>query len=100
MLMLADSELEMGVGELRHPDNFKWTKYPGDVLPLWVADMDFRVAASIRKALRPGGGGGVFLVGGGGGVVWGGGGVDEFWRGCFDDDADLSAVFVGDWGSG
>ena len=50
--MLADSELEMGVGELRHADNFKWTKYARDVLPLWVADMDFRVAGSIRKALR------------------------------------------------
>ncbi|HEV7302337.1 MAG TPA: PatB family C-S lyase [Tepidisphaeraceae bacterium] len=36
---------------LRHPDSFKWTKYPQDVLPLWVADMDFPVAPSIITAI-------------------------------------------------
>lgn len=30
----------------------KWTWYPKDVLPLWVADMDFLAAPSIRAALR------------------------------------------------
>ncbi len=30
----------------------KWTWYPKDVLPLWVADMDFPAAPSIRAALR------------------------------------------------
>ncbi len=30
----------------------KWSKYPADVLPLWVADMDFAVAPEILAALR------------------------------------------------
>jgi cystathionine beta-lyase len=30
----------------------KWTLYPGDVLPLWVADMDFPIADPIRRVLR------------------------------------------------
>jgi len=30
----------------------KWTAYPDDVLPLWVADMDFPVAEPIRRVLR------------------------------------------------
>lgn len=30
----------------------KWRQYPSDVLPLWVADMDFPVAEPIKQALR------------------------------------------------
>lgn len=30
----------------------KWTRYPKDVLPLWLADMDFPTAPQIRTALR------------------------------------------------
>jgi cystathionine beta-lyase len=30
----------------------KWTTYPDDVLPLWVADMDFPLAEPIRRVLR------------------------------------------------
>ena len=30
----------------------KWNRYPDDVLPLWVADMDFAVAPCIVDALR------------------------------------------------
>jgi len=30
----------------------KWTRYPADVLPMWVADMDFAVAPTISAALR------------------------------------------------
>jgi cystathionine beta-lyase len=30
----------------------KWTAYPEDVLPMWVADMDFPVAPAIQRALR------------------------------------------------
>lgn len=37
---------------LRHPDSGKWTMYPPEVLPLWVADMDFAPAAEILEALR------------------------------------------------
>lgn len=32
-------------------DSLKWSAYPEDVLPLWVADMDFPVAEPIRKAI-------------------------------------------------
>ena len=29
----------------------KWSKYPADVLPMWVADMDFAAAPSIVSAI-------------------------------------------------
>ena len=29
----------------------KWSRYPEDVLPMWVADMDFAVADGILQAL-------------------------------------------------
>lgn len=32
-------------------DSKRWNKYPPGVLPLWVADMDFAVAAPIRQAM-------------------------------------------------
>lgn len=37
----------------RRPTNsIKWTKFPEDVLPLWVADMDFKTPQPILDALR------------------------------------------------
>ena len=34
-------------------DSQKWQKYPGrDILPMWVADMDFRSSPAILEALR------------------------------------------------
>ena len=38
--------------ERRNTNSVKWTEYPPDVLPLWVADMDFRTPEPIRAALR------------------------------------------------
>lgn len=38
--------------ELRHPDSLKWTLYGEDVIPMWIADMDFPVAPAILSALR------------------------------------------------
>jgi len=38
--------------ERRGTDCIKWGVYPEDVIPLWVADMDFRSAAPIIEALR------------------------------------------------
>jgi cysteine-S-conjugate beta-lyase len=35
----------------RASDSIKWNHYPEGVLPMWVADMDFRSAEPIRKAL-------------------------------------------------
>jgi cysteine-S-conjugate beta-lyase len=40
------------VPDRRPTDSVKWNKYDADVLPLWVADMDFPVAEPIQRALR------------------------------------------------
>lgn len=36
----------------RSTNSNKWRKYPADVLPLWVADMDFPSAEPVVRALR------------------------------------------------
>ena len=36
----------------RNTKSLKWTEYPEDVLPLWVADMDFLTPEPIRKVLH------------------------------------------------
>lgn len=38
--------------ERRDTDSVKWTSYPEDVLPLWVADMDFQTPEPILDAIR------------------------------------------------
>jgi len=38
--------------ELRRKTSAKWTVYPPDVVPAWVADMDFELAPPIRAALE------------------------------------------------
>jgi cystathionine beta-lyase len=38
--------------ERRHTDSNKWRKYGPDVLPLWVADMDFPSPEPVVEALR------------------------------------------------
>ena len=38
--------------ERRDTNCVKWRKYPQDILPLWVADMDFAAPEPIRKALQ------------------------------------------------
>lgn len=38
--------------ERRNTDSIKWTHYPADVLPMWVADMDFLTPEPIRNALH------------------------------------------------
>lgn len=37
--------------ERRGTDSFKWALHPEDVIPLWVADMDFESPAPVVKAL-------------------------------------------------
>ena len=39
----------------RVTESNKWHKYPADVLPLWVADMDFRSPEPVLRAatMRP-----------------------------------------------
>ena len=48
----TDSPLDLSAAELRHGESFKWSHYAPDVLPLWVADMDFAIAPSIRAKLH------------------------------------------------
>ena len=36
---------------LRFRRSAKWTKYPPDVLPAWVAETDFALALPVREAL-------------------------------------------------
>ena len=36
----------------RNSDSIKWNKYDQDVLPLWVADMDYRSPESVIQALK------------------------------------------------
>ncbi|MCO5315215.1 MAG: aminotransferase class I/II-fold pyridoxal phosphate-dependent enzyme [Solirubrobacterales bacterium] len=38
-------------GRLRQRTSAKWTRYPDDVLPAWVAEMDFPLADPVRQAL-------------------------------------------------
>ncbi|HSM72538.1 MAG TPA: putative C-S lyase, partial [Anaerolineales bacterium] len=38
--------------ERRNTISLKWTEYTEDVLPLWVADMDFRTPEPILNALH------------------------------------------------
>jgi cystathionine beta-lyase len=36
----------------RHSESVKWTYYDEDVLPMWVADMDFRSPDPVIRALH------------------------------------------------
>jgi cystathionine beta-lyase len=40
------------VPDRRPTDSIKWNKYRADVIPLWVADMDYTAAEPIQRALR------------------------------------------------
>jgi len=40
------------VHDRRRTESNKWHKYPADVLPLWVADMDFRSPEAVIRALH------------------------------------------------
>ena len=44
----------------RQSGSIKWNKYPADVLPLWVADMDFAAPEPVLAALRAGVAHGIF----------------------------------------
>ncbi len=43
---------EMSVADLRKRTSAKWSTYGPDVLPLWVAEMDFPLADPIRRVLH------------------------------------------------
>ncbi len=45
------ADLLPSVAELRRRSGFKWSHYPPDVLPAWIADMDFPPAPAVRRAV-------------------------------------------------
>jgi cystathionine beta-lyase len=49
---LADNPLaRLSLAELRRRTSMKWRTYPGDVLPLWVAEMDVPLAEPVVTAV-------------------------------------------------
>ena len=36
----------------KNNNSIKWSKFPDDVLPLWVADMDFESPVEVKEALQ------------------------------------------------
>jgi cystathionine beta-lyase len=42
---------ELSLERLQRRRSAKWAKYPPDVLPAWVAEMDFPLAAPVKRAL-------------------------------------------------
>lgn len=50
--MALQSDLHLTEAQLRARRGVKWSRYPADVIPAWIADMDFPVAPEIRAALR------------------------------------------------
>jgi cystathionine beta-lyase len=42
----------VALDDLRRRRSWKWLRYPADVLPAWVAEMDVPVAEPVRAALR------------------------------------------------
>src|SRR6185437_11750474 len=43
---------DVSLAELRTRKSAKWRRYPPDVLPAWVAEMDFPLAPAVRSALE------------------------------------------------
>jgi cystathionine beta-lyase len=47
----ATSFDDLSLDELRARRSVKWRRYPADVLPAWVAELDFPLAAPVHRAL-------------------------------------------------
>lgn len=51
--MVLDGELDaLDLDVLRARRTMKWSRYPADVLPAWVAEMDFPLAPAVLEAAR------------------------------------------------
>ena len=48
---MADFDFDRVI-DRRSTDSNKWRKFPADVLPLWVADMDFPSPPAVVRALH------------------------------------------------
>jgi cystathionine beta-lyase len=42
---------DLSVERLRRRRSAKWSRYGADVLPAWVAEMDFPLAGAVKQAL-------------------------------------------------
>lgn len=42
---------DLSLDELRQRRSVKWRRYPADVLPAWVAELDFPLAPAVQRAL-------------------------------------------------
>jgi cystathionine beta-lyase len=49
---MATTTFELSYETLRSRRGSKWNLYPKDVIPAWVADMDFRVPEPVREAMQ------------------------------------------------
>ncbi len=49
---MATTTFELSYETLRSRRGAKWNLYPKDVIPAWVADMDFRVPEPVREVLQ------------------------------------------------
>ena len=45
-------DIELSIDELRARRGVKWRRFPADVLPSWVADMDFAVPDAVQEAIE------------------------------------------------
>jgi cysteine-S-conjugate beta-lyase len=51
MKKLNPELVHIPVEQLRRRGSYKWARYPDEVLPAWVAEMDFPLAPPVRRAL-------------------------------------------------
>ncbi|MDE2576899.1 MAG: aminotransferase class I/II-fold pyridoxal phosphate-dependent enzyme [Rhodospirillales bacterium] len=49
---MMSASFELPVDVLRARQNVKWARYGADVLPAWVAEMDFSIAHPIRRVIE------------------------------------------------
>jgi cysteine-S-conjugate beta-lyase len=49
---MTGPDLDLRIDRSSAEDCKKWRLYPGHILPMWVADMDFAVAEPITRAMR------------------------------------------------
>ena len=50
--MTTTATFEMSLEALQARRGNKWNRYPKDVMPAWVADMDFAIAEPVQRAIE------------------------------------------------
>src|SRR3954470_12531810 len=51
-LVTAVESFELSIEDLRKRRGVKWLRFPPDVIPAWVADMDFTVPEPVQEAIE------------------------------------------------